>query len=292
MSDAVWTIRTALEWTAGYLEGKGIEQPRVSAEWLLSAATGLSRIELYAHHDRPLSDAERATLRQGVKHRAEGTPLQYVTGEMPFRHIVVHVQQGVFIPRPETEILVGVGLDAITDCTGPRVVELCVGSGCISCAVATESPTATVYATDLNPIAVSVSLQNVERLDIGERVSILEGDLFGPLPNELRGTVDLIIANPPYIPTKNLPELPEEVLGYEPHLALDGGPDGLSVARRIMDEARRWLAPGGVLAIELDEGCVDIAHGEMQTWYEHVRTEKDLAGRDRVVVGALGKNRG
>jgi release factor glutamine methyltransferase len=296
VADAVWTVRAALDWTAEYLERKGIEQPRVSAEWLLSAATGLSRVELYAFHDRPLGDDERGRLRETVKLRGEGTPLQYVTGEMPFRHIVVHVEPGVFIPRPETEVLVDVAFDEIR----PRldvgatltVVDLCTGSGCVACALATELDLAHVWATDLNPVAVRVAGENAGRLEVADRVTVVEGDLFGTLPKELAGKVDLVIANPPYIPSADVEELPAEVGGHEPHLALDGGPDGLETARRIMDEAREWLAPGGVLAMELDEGCVDTAHNEMQAWYEHVKTKGDLAGRDRIVVGVRGKSEG
>jgi release factor glutamine methyltransferase len=299
VTDAVWTVRAALDWTAEYLDQKGIEQPRVSAEWLLSAATGLSRVELYAYHDRPLTDDERARLRESVKLRSEGTPLQYVTGEMPFRHIVVHVEEGVFIPRPETEMLVDAVLEALR--ADPerdieegelRVIDLCVGSGCVSCALATEIPSARVWGTDLNLDAVRVAGENAARLSVDDRVTVAEGDLFEGVPGELRGMVDVVIANPPYIPSADLPDLPPEILGYEPHLALDGGPDGLAIARRIMDQARGWLAPGGVLALELDEGCVDNAHTELQAWYEHTHVEKDLAGRDRVIVGVYGRDEG
>lgn len=296
MTDAVWTVRAALDWTAEYLERKGIEQSRVSAEWLLSAATGLSRVELYAFHDRPLADDERAALRESVKRRGEGTPLQYVTGEMPFRHIVVHVEQGVFIPRPETEVLVDAALELLAARSGDdrslTVIDLCTGSGCVACALATELPTSRVWATDMNPDAVKVAAENAERLGVAQRTSVTHGDLFEPVPGELEGTVDLVIANPPYIPSADLSDLPEEVAGYEPHLALDGGPDGLETARRIMADARRWLAPGGILAMEVDEGCVDSAHREMQAWYEHVNTKRDLTGRDRIVVGIRGKSEG
>jgi release factor glutamine methyltransferase len=111
MGERVWTVKDALDWTVAYFEREGVEAPRRSAEWLLSAATGLSRVEVYAFHERPLSDDERTTLREAVKRRAAGEPLQYVTGEMPFRHLVVRVEPGVFIPRPETEVLVDAALE-------------------------------------------------------------------------------------------------------------------------------------------------------------------------------------
>ncbi len=285
MAERVWTVRDALDWTAGYFEREGVDAPRRSAEWLLSAATGLSRVELYAYHDRPLAEDERATLREGVRRRAAGEPLQYVTGEMPFRHIVVHVRPGVFIPRPETEVLVDVGLAAIEGIEKPVVLDLCTGSGCVACAIATEHPGATVCATELSAGSAEVARANTARLGVAERLAVIEGDLFGGVPETLKGSVDLVISNPPYVPTADLPDLPAEVLGFEPRLALDGGPDGLDVARRIMTGALEWLRPGGVLALELDEGRVEAACAGAQEWYQEVGVIRDLAGRGRIVTG-------
>ncbi|MBE0416870.1 MAG: peptide chain release factor N(5)-glutamine methyltransferase [Coriobacteriia bacterium] len=285
MGARVWTVKDALDWTVAYFEREGVDAPRRSAEWLLSAATGLSRVEVYAFHERPLSDDERATLRESVKRRAAGEPLQYVTGEMPFRHIVVQVEPGVFIPRPETEVLVDVALDLIHDVDDPVVLEMCSGSGCIACAIATERPSARVVATEIAPHSVAVARANTERLGVADRVSVLECDLFSDVPTDLCGQVDLVISNPPYIPSDDLPELSIEVLGFEPHLALDGGPDGLDVVRRIVEEAQAWLADDGVLAMEIDETCAKHASEGMREWYQEVRVMRDLSGRDRVVVG-------
>ncbi|MDR3685790.1 MAG: peptide chain release factor N(5)-glutamine methyltransferase [Coriobacteriia bacterium] len=291
-ADTVWTIKAALDWTVDYLADRDDEHPRRSAEWLLSAATGLSRVELYAYHDRPLSPEERTTLREGVKRRAAGEPLQYVTGEVAFRHIVVKVRPGVLIPRPETEVLVDAGLPAVDSAIAERgealVVDLCTGSGCIALAIAQERVEARVLATDLSPIAIEVSAENAARLGLEERVDVRQGDLFAPLPPESRGEVDLLISNPPYVPSADVPDLPAEVAGFEPHLALDGGADGLDVYRRILDEARTWLRPGsGILAIELDERRVQHAAAEARQWYEDVRVVLDLAGRDRIVTARL-----
>lgn len=284
MTEKVWTVRAALDWTRGYLAVKGDENPRLSAEWLISAATGLSRIELYAYHDRPLTPEERVTLREGVKRRAAGEPLQYVTGEVAFRHIVVKVRPGVLIPRPETEGLVGEALAEIESLPHPRVADICTGSGCIALAIANEHPGAAVWATDISPAAVEVATQNAERLGLAERVSVSAGDLLGGLPGELKGSLDAIVSNPPYIPSTDVPTLPAEVAGFEPHLALDGGPDGLDIFRRLLAEGSGWLKPGGVLVVELDERRVADAAGEALQWYENVRVVPDLAGRDRVVV--------
>jgi release factor glutamine methyltransferase len=291
-AEQIWTVAAALAWTRSYLADKGDEQPRLSAEWILSAATGLSRVELYAYHDRPLSAEELASLRDGVKRRAAGEPLQYVTGEVAFRHVIVKVRPGVLIPRPETEVLVDSGLPALDAAIAARgkavAVDLCTGSGCIALAIAQERPAASIVASDLSPIAIEVATENAARLDLAERIDVREGDLFGPLPEELLGGVDLLISNPPYIPTADVPTLPAEVAGFEPHLALDGDADGLDVYRRILDEARRWLVPGtGLLAVELDERRVRDAAAEAREWYEDVRVVADLTGRDRIVTARL-----
>ena len=291
-AEAVWTIKAALDWTIGYLGDCGDASPRLSAEWLLSAATGLSRVELYAYHDRPLAPDERAALREGVKRRAAGEPLQYVTGEVAFRHIIVKVRPGVLIPRPETEVLVDAALPAIDAAIEARgealVVDACTGSGCIALAIAQERLLARVSATDISPVAVAVAAENAERLGLSARVDVRAGDLLGELPEELLGGVDVLVSNPPYIPSADVNGLSAEVKGFEPHLALDGGPDGLDVYRRLLDEARPWLRPGvGCIAIELDERRVQQAASEALQWYQDVSVVSDLAGRDRIVTARL-----
>jgi release factor glutamine methyltransferase len=285
--ERVWCVKDALDWTVEYLESKGIEQPRLSAEWLLSAATGLSRVQVYAFHDRPLTDTERSVLREGVRHRATGAPLQYVTGEVAFRHIVLRIRPGAFIPRPETEVLVEEVLAVLRDVEQPVVVDLCTGSGCVALSIAREHPGARVWATEISADAAAVARENTTRLGLDDRVTVLEGDLFEPIPEELRGQIDLVVSNPPYIPTSDLAALPSEVGGFEPGLALDGGPDGLEIARRILGEAREWLAQNGALLMELDEYRVQDAVKEMQPWYEVCKTVRDLAGRERIATGYL-----
>lgn len=288
MTEQVWTLKAALDWVRGFLAEKSDENPRLSAEWLLSAATGLSRVELYAYHDRPLTPEERDTLRESVRRRAAGEPLQYVTGEVAFRHLVLKVRPGVLIPRPETEVLAGEVLAAIAGIETPLVVDVCTGSGCIALSVAQEHPGAVVHAVDLAPVAVEVSRENASRLGLADYVLVHEGDLLAPLPAALRGAVHAIVSNPPYIPSADVDDLPLEVAGFEPRLALDGGPDGLEVFRRLLADSREWLAPGGVIAVELDERCVQSAAQEAQEWYEEVRVITDLAGRDRIITARLG----
>lgn len=283
--ERVWTMREALTWTTGYFERIGVDGPRRSAEWLLSASTGLSRVELYAHHDRPLTLGERAAFRAGIERRAAGEPLQYVTGEMPFRHLVLTVRPGVFIPRPETEVLVDAALAALAGIETPLVADLCTGSGAIAVSVAFECPASVVHATEIVPASSEVARGNAERAGVGDRVTVHEGDLFAPLPAGLAGRFDIVASNPPYIPTADLAALPAEVAAHEPANALDGGSDGLDVVRRIVDEARVWLKPGGLLVIETDTGRVKDTAGLMSQWYERVEVREDLTGRDRIAIG-------
>lgn len=285
--EKAWPLAEALAWTVEYFERRGVENPRRSAEWLLSAATGLSRVELYAHHDRPLSPGERAAFRVGIERRAAGEPLQFVTGEVPFRHLVLHVRPGVFIPRPETEVLVDVALEALPPASvaGPLVVDVCTGSGAVAVSIAFERPDAFVHATEVVPATAGIARLNAEKAGVAARVSVLEGDLFSPLAAELRGRVDVVTANPPYIPTAEMADLPAEVASFEPRVALDGGADGLDVVRRIVDEARVWLRPGGALVIETDTNRVKDTAELMHRWYEDVEVRVDLTGRDRIAYG-------
>ena len=290
-AEQVWSVKAALDWTATFLAEKADEHPRRSAEWLLSAATGLSRVEIYAFHDRPLSDAERTSLRESVRRRAAGEPLQYVTGEVAFRHLVLKVRPGVLIPRPETEVLVDTVLPETARILAERgevvVLDLCTGSGCIALSIASECPGATVFATDISALAIEIAAENTARLGLSDAVTTLTGDLFSALPPEARQALDVVISNPPYVPSADVPQLPAEVAGFEPRLALDGGPDGLEVFRRILAGGREWLRPGGLIAIELDQRMVQKAAAEAVEWYEDVRVVSDLAGRDRIISARL-----
>jgi len=286
MSDErVWTCKDALDWTVAYLERKDDEHPRRSAEWLLGAATGLSRVEIYTCHDRPLSREERASLHTLIERRAAGEPLQYVTGEMPFRHLVIHIQPGVFIPRPETEVLVDVALEALRGVTEPKVGEVCTGSGCVAVSIAYERSDARVWTSDVSEIAVRSARQNALYVHVADRVQVFHGDLFAPYSHTLPGPLDLVVANPPYVPSGAMTELPHEILDFEPHLALDGGPDGLDVARRIAEGAHGLLREGGMLALEVDESRAELFAEEIAPHFTGIKVHKDLAGRDRIVTG-------
>lgn len=551
MTEETWTARRALEWTSGYLERRGDENPRLAAEWLLSEACGLTRVQLYMDYDRPLSAEEREVLRGYVTRRGQGEPLQYIAGEAPFRYLTLKVRPGVLIPRPETEVLVsealaclppaapraaawnaeaaeqeaaavaalkeqlaelaavqggaaragdadGAGADAgragsadgadadawyagnagaddpghvgaggsergggadggrasagglgrvgvgdprraggaaarCADAVGPGhagagdagrtggggsarvggafdpdgvpaegvdrvavaadsavkatdvsretlvredsacgahatseitadanidanaavaaaagsavqttdvsretscleyspkgnyapdgvsdvfrggasaddrsgasrgdaageakesdsrgyflVADVCTGSGCVACAIASERPDTRVIAVDIAPEAVALARENVRAAGVAETVRVLQGNLGDPVPERYLGRFDLVVSNPPYVPTDVLAGIPREVSDYEPTLALDGGADGLNLFRPLVAWAARALRPGGAFACELHEGHLDEAAALARAaGLEHTRVVADLAGRPRVLV--------
>lgn len=294
MADGTWTIKRVLDWTQGYLGSKGDEHPRLSAEWLLAHVTGLSRVELYVNFEKPLSQGELSAMHAAIERRAAGEPLQYVTGEMPFRHLVLRCEEGVLIPRPETEVLVDVALGALDADAGDRLVlEVGTGTGCIALSVASERPGTRVVATDLSPRAIALATRNREALGLEEAVDIVECDLAAGVDDGLMGHFRVLVSNPPYIPTVVLAEeVPPEVRDHEPGLALDGGVDGLDVFRRLLDLAPRALAPGGTLCVELYEDHLDEAARlvrERGSW-ESVEVREDLTHRPRILVARLAPN--
>lgn len=287
MPTDVWTVQRVLDWTVGYLRRKGDERPRLSAEWLLCAATGLTRVEVYTNFDRPLTPDELALMHESVARRGRGEPLQYVTGEMPFRHIVMRCEKGVLIPRPETEVLVDGCLEALAGIDAPRVLEIGTGTGCIALSLATECPGTRVIATDVSPRAVALAARNRDALDLAGVVDVVECDLASGVPEALMGSFDLLVSNPPYIPTAVLQnEVPPEIKDHEPHLALDGGPDGLDVFRRLLELAPVALKPGAAMALELSEDNVEMAADmcREQGGWSHVEVRQDLTRRPRVLL--------
>lgn len=288
---APWTVKSTLEWTTGYLERKGDEHPRLSAEWLLCAATGMSRVEVYMNYDRPLDAAELATLHAGVERRGRGEPLQYVTGEMPFRHIVLKCAPGVLIPRPETEVLVDCVLDyldalVLGEGDTASVLEVGTGTGCIALSLVGERPFVRVSATDVSPGAIALAGRNRDALGLDGPVELFLTDLADGVPGAKDAAFDVLVSNPPYIPSSLVEELPAEVGGFEPRLALDGGPDGLDVFRRIVALAGTALKPGGLLACELHEECLEQACDEAVSGglMQNARIVKDLAGKNRILL--------
>lgn len=261
-----------------YLERHGVPSARTNAEVLLMHVLGTDRGDLYARAEG-LDAREARMFGRALCQRCAGTPLQHLTGEQAFRGIVLEVRPGVFVPRPETEVLVDVGLRTVRDAESPVVVDVGAGSGAVALAVKNERPDAKVLATDLSPEAVELTCANVARL--GLEVDVREGDLLEPLPPELRGWVDLVLCNPPYVTLEEYADLPPEVRA-EPALALLGG---IEVHERLAAQALRWLRDGGALAVEIGEGQGQAVSDLLRRSFADVRVHADLAGRDRVVVG-------
>lgn len=263
---------------SGYLECHGVESPDVTAEVLLGHVLRTDRAGLYAR-SQGLDAREARMFGRALCQRCAGTPLQHLTGEQAFRGIVLEVRPGVFVPRQETEILVEVALGALSRAEAPVVVDVGTGTGAIALAVKDERPDAAVLATDRSPEAVELATANASRL--GLDVTIVEGDLLEPLPRELRGWVDLVVSNPPYVTPQEYGDLPAEVRA-DPELALVGG---LEVYERLAAQAPRWLRDGGVLAVEIGAAQGRDVSSALRSSFTDVRVEQDLAGRDRVVVG-------
>ncbi len=289
MAEETWTIQRCLDWTRGYLDRKGDEHARLSAEWLLSAATGKDRTGLYMAFDEPLSVDELANMHGFVSRRAKGEPLQYITGKTSFRFIEVACREGVLIPRPETELLVDAaleGIDAAAAVSPVRVLEVGAGTGCVSCAIASERPGTLVTATDISPVAAALARENCEALGLADAVDVIECDLVSGVPAELMGQFAVLVSNPPYIPDAVMQKLPAEVANFEPGLALAGGTDGLDIYRRLLAAAPSALMPGGLMAVELHEECLDAAAdlAREQGGWKSVEVRQDLTGRPRFVV--------
>ncbi len=270
------TLAELLKTTTGYLAEKGVDSPRVDAELLLARALGLSRIELYTQHDRPLNAEELSRAREFVRRRAAREPLAYILGDWGFRRLILKTDARALVPRPETEVLVDRVLALVQDVASPRVVDVGTGSGAIALAVKSECPAATVTAVDLSPEALALAQENAAELSL--EVTFVEGNLL----DAVTGPFDLIASNPPYVDDSEAPLLQPEVRDHEPRLAVFGHGETEALA----DAARDKLASGGALVLECHEGKADAIAALLTTLgYEEVRVTADLAGRARVVEG-------
>ena len=274
-------LAEVLRLSTGYLERHGSPTPRLDAELLLGHALGLSRVELYTQHDRPLSEPELAAARALLARRAAREPVAYILGEWGFRGLTLAVDRRVLVPRPETEELVGVCLEVVVDEPAPAVLDVGTGSGAIALAIRQERPDARVTGVDASPEALAVARENGERL--GLDVEWVEGDLFDALPGRRFG---LVVSNPPYVAEHELPGLEPEVRDWEPRVATTAGADGHEVLERLVDEAPDALEPGGRLVLEVGAGQAETVARWLRTrgWTE-VDVRRDFAGIERVVLG-------
>jgi release factor glutamine methyltransferase len=266
--------------SAVYLAAHGVESPRETAEALLIHFLETDRAGLYARTEG-LDTKTARMFGRALCQRCNGTPLQYLTGEQQFMDLWLGVRPGVFVPRPETEGLVEVALELIEGVQAPLVVDVGTGTGAVALAVKRYRRDARVLATDESADAVEVARQNAARL--GLDVSVLRGDLLDPVPVELRGSVDLVVSNPPYVAEEEYESLPEEVRA-EPYEALVGGTD---LYRRLAESAVEWVRPGGWLVVEIGAGQGAAVRALFDERLRDVEVLPDLAGHDRLCRGRV-----
>ncbi len=261
-----------------YLEAHGVEGARETAEALLMHLLAVDRVELYTRAEG-LDSATARSYGRALCQRCAGTPLQHLTGRQPFRGLNLEVRPGVFVPRPETEVLVEAAVQVTTNVARPLVLDVGTGTGAVGLAIKRVLRDARLHAVDVNPEAVELAQRNADRHRMV--IDLYVGDLFGPVPPGLRRQFDLIVSNPPYVTEAEYAELPEEVRA-DPYEALVGGTD---VHARLADEAPTWLRPGGWLVVEIGASQAEDVSRLFRRTLEEVHALEDLAGRPRVVLG-------
>lgn len=269
-----------------YLDESGVASPRVDSEILLGYLLGLSRAELYARYDRSLAGREKRDYMLLLKRRRGGQPLQYITGEAGFMGMSLEVRPGVFIPRPETEVLVERALEVIPE--EGDVLDVGTGCGNIAVSIAAVRPDVRITAVDSDPVAIELCRRNASLHGVADRLEAITGDIYGALCSRAGNGFDVIVSNPPYIPSGRVTDLPREVRDFEPHGALFGGIDGLDMAKEIVLGAPRHLRSGGWLVLELDEGQVRRMVDDLLWRWHSVEFFVDFTGRARVVRAAIG----
>ena len=279
-------VRDALRLARERLQEPRVEEPGFEAEYLMRHALGCTRESLLFSLDTALSVSAQRRFDSLISRRASGEPSAYITGRKEFYGLDFKVDPRALIPRPETELLVEMVLDFASPRTPVRttlnIVDVGTGCGAIAVALAKHLPTATIFSTDLSPDALELARENLALHNLEDRVVMLHGDLLAlNLP-----PIDILVSNPPYIPSPEISTLAPEIRDHEPRLALDGGPDGLSIIERLVEHARDKLSPGGAMFIEIgwDQG-ESAASRARHLWPDaQASITPDLAGLDRVLT--------
>jgi len=270
---------------AALLKAAGHDEATAEAESLLAHALGCRRLEIYLHGERPLLSEQCALLKAQARRLHNDEPLQYVLGEVEFCGRVFACDARALIPRPETELLVeaALGFAQVWARPQPQVADIGTGTGCIALTLALAQPRAKIFAADISPEALALARQNATRHGVADRIEFVQADLLAPFG---AGALDLVVSNPPYVPTAEWGALPRHIRDCEPRNALDAGADGLDVLRRLVAQAVDKLAPGGVLALEIGEDQGPrVAELLRSAGLRHVAVKKDFAGWDRIVIG-------
>ncbi|TMA28523.1 MAG: peptide chain release factor N(5)-glutamine methyltransferase [Deltaproteobacteria bacterium] len=277
-----WTVRSLLFWAREWLAKKGTESPRLDAELLLASALGCDRTRLYIDIDKPVAAEELARFKKLMQRRGAREPVAYILGVKEFYGRPFAVESGVFIPRPETEVLVQLALEALPRDEPFRALDLCAGSGAVGLSIAAERLQAQVDLVERSPAAAEIAARNAEKLAPG-RARVHQGDLYAALPEKARYLA--ITANPPYLAHGEGTQLTPDITDYEPREALFGGDDGLEVQRRVIASVSDWLAPGGLFGTEIGPSQAESVVALCKAaGLSAVRVERDLAGLDRHVI--------
>lgn len=285
----IWTIGKILKWTEQYFARAGLESARLDAEVLLSHVLKKERIFLYVHFDQPLEPQELAAYKDCIRRRVRHEPVAYITGHREFMGLEFKVSRATLIPRPDTEILVEAVLQRLKPAgKGCTIADIGTGTGAICLSILNYLPKLRGYAVDISADALEVARDNAENLGLKDRAVLLVGDLLDPLRQVLPDgqRLSAIVSNPPYIPRQDIRSLEEDVRGFEPIGALDGGIDGLDFYRRLLDESAKLLEDGGFLALEAgihQARQLRILSEDMPCW-KGCEIIRDLAGIERVVI--------
>ncbi len=274
MVTARWTVRRILDWTTGYFRAAKLETARLEAEILLAHVLKVDRLGLYLQPERVLSEAERQLLRDLVRRRTAGEPLQYLLGSLPFYNCELRLSEAVLIPRPETEELVDL---IVKDFAAPpeSVLDLGTGTGAIAIALAKAWPQSRLVAVDISAEALALAAQNAVTNGVQGQIDFVRSDWCSALEESF----DLIVANPPYLRSDDLERLPREVR-REPRIALDGGPDGLAAIKKIIKESPKFLNPAGRLYLEIGSDQGERVRG-LLTAFREIALLPDSTGRMR-----------
>ena len=279
------TVLEAIQKSSDFLAKKNVESPRLQTELLLAHLLKLPRMKLYLNFERVLTPAETDSLREFVKRRGQREPLQHITSSTSFCGFEIGVNRHALVPRPETEMLAELGWQFLST-LNPQpstALDFGTGTGCITIALAAKCPNAKVAALDVSPEALKLAKKNAAANKVTEQIEFLQSEGFATLPKDK--SFDLIISNPPYIPTAEIAALQPEVRDFDPRGALDGGPDGLDFYRKLAAEAKLFLKPDGKIMLEFGDGQAEAVKNifEAQKWIvEAVR--EDYSQHARILI--------
>jgi release factor glutamine methyltransferase len=283
-----WTVARVVTWATDDFRRRGLDSPRLDAELLLAHVLGVDRIRLFVDFARTLAPGELSRFRELIQRRRRAEPVAYILGTREFFGLRFIVDERVLVPRPDTETLVEVALERTKEAhLHGEVLDLCTGSGCVALAFASSRPTWRVTGTDVSADAINVARDNAKRFGAVHHARFVVSDIDQALPLDTR--FDLVTANPPYIPTADVATLPADIRDHEPRLALDGGPDGLDVIRRVLEAAQRRLNPEGIVALEVGyDQAARVAELFLGAGFTDVERRTDYGGIERVVSGRRG----